>query len=200
MYGSLTSDEQALLQQLQAGNPCAFTQLYHVYSGQLYVNIFKMVKDEQITEEIVQDIFTCIWQKRTELQFDQSFGAYLYRMAQNRVVDFYRKLTRDKSLYEKFKALTTAHYSHIEEALHVKENEALLRQAIASLPSQQKKVFQLCKRDGWSYKEAGEQLGISQNTVKEHLVKANVTIRHFLQGRFAGGLGLLLLFIFRRPS
>lgn len=196
----LTSDERALLQQLQAGNTCAFTRLYHHYSGQLYVNILKMVKDEQVTEEIVQDIFASIWQKRGELQFDHSFAAYLYRMAQNKVVDFYRKLSRDRSLYKKFKAITTEHYSHIEEALHYKENEAILRQAIAILPSQQKKVFQLCKKEGWSYKQAGEQLGISQNTVKEHLVKANTAIRNYLHANFAEALGLLLLFIFHRSS
>lgn len=182
-----------MLQQLQAGSAVAFTRLYHRYSVRMYANIFKMIKDDQIAEEIVQDIFACIWQKRGELRFEQSFEAYLYRMGRNRVYDFYRKLRRDRSLYEKFKAVATEHYFHIEESLHFRESEAILQLAIAHLPQQQKKVFLLCKQEGCSYKQAGEQLGISQNTVKEHLVKANTTVRSFLHANFGAGLEILLL-------
>jgi RNA polymerase sigma-70 factor (family 1) len=190
--------ETALLEQLQVGSADAFTQLYNNYSVQMYANIFKMVKDEQIAEEIVQDIFTRIWQKRDTLRFEQDFAAYLYRMGQNLVHDFYRKLQRDRSLYEKFKALAIEHYTHIEEALHYRESEALLQKALETLSPQQKKVYQLCKMDGRSYKEAGEELGISALTVKEHLVKANLSIRNYLNANFDTALGLLLLVMIRQ--
>src|ERR1700759_730047 len=94
-----------LLELLRKGDEQAFTELYHPYSGQLYVNLLKMVKDETLAEELVQDIFTRIWQKRQTLQLEQSFAAYLYRMGRNALHDLYRKLQRDRRLYQQFKTM-----------------------------------------------------------------------------------------------
>lgn len=200
MHESRITGERLLLQQLRQGSAAAFTDLYNRYSEQIYTNIVAVIKDEMIAEEIVQDIFTQIWLKSAELTFDQSFGAYLYRMARNRVYDFYRKIRRDRNLSERFKAIATAHYSHIEERLHTRENAAILQKALDSLPVQQKKVFQLCKQEGCSYKQAGQHLGISLNTVKEHLVKANNRIRHILHSANAAGMELLILILMRLSS
>lgn len=197
---AVTDDEKALLEQLREGSAVAFTKLYNAYSGQMYVNIFKMVKDELIAEEIVQDIFSRIWQKRDNLHFEKSFAGYIYRVGQNLVYDFYQKLQRDKQLYREFKTIATEKYTHIEETLQYRENEALLQQAMRALSPQQKKMYQLCKLEGWSYKQAGELLGISAFTVKEHLVKANRSIRNHLNGKANKALGVLLLIIARMLS
>jgi RNA polymerase sigma-70 factor (family 1) len=188
----MINDEKWLLAQLKAGNSEAFSQLYRHYSGPMYVNVLKMVKDEQVTEEIVQDIFARIWQKRESIQFEKSFASYIYRVAQNMVFDFYRKLKRDRNLYEHFKTIATENYSHIEEELHGKEFETLLHKALDTLSPQQKKVYQLCSLEGRSYKEAGIQLGISSSTVKEHLAKAKLTIRRFVLNK----MDTILSFIF----
>ncbi len=188
----MINDEKWLLAQLKAGNSEAFSQLYRQYSGPMYVNVLKMVKDEQVTEEIVQDIFARIWQKRESIHFEKSFASYIYRVAQNMVFDFFRKLKRDKNLYEHFKTIATENYSHIEEELHSKEFETLLHNALNTLPPQQKKVYQLCSLEGRSYKEAGVQLGISSSTVKEHLAKAKFAIRKFVLNK----MDTILSFIF----
>lgn len=180
-----------LLELLRNGDAQAFTKLYHLYSGQLYANLLKMVKDETLAEEIVQEIFTRIWQKRQILQVNQNFPAYVYRMGQNALHDFYRKIQRDRRFYQQFKAMATKHYTHIEEALYHRESEQLLHQALNALSPQQKRVYQLCKLEGCSYKQTAEQLGISPLTVKEYMVKANMTIRDFLERHPAVTAGLL---------
>ncbi len=185
-----------LLELLRNGDEAAFTELYHHYSGQLYVNLFKMVKDETLAEEIVQDIFTRIWQKRQTLQVEQSFPAYLYRMGHNAVHDFYRKLQRDRRLYQQFKALATEHYTHIEEALFRQESKVLLHQALDTLSPQQKKAYELCKLEGCSYKETAEQMGISPLTVKEYMVKANWAVRDYLDRHPEVTAGLLFWVLF----
>ncbi|MBS1737079.1 MAG: RNA polymerase sigma-70 factor [Bacteroidetes bacterium] len=184
------NNEQGLLEQLKAGSAEAFSQLHRQYSVQMYANVLKMVKDEQVAEEIVQDIFTRIWQKRESIQIEHSFAAYIYRIAQNLVIDFYRKLKRERNLYNRFKAAATENYSHIEEALHDKEYATLLQNALDILPPQQKKVYQLCSLDGHSYKEAGSHLGISPLTVKEHLSKAKSSIRQFINNRMDTAFGI----------
>lgn len=166
----------------------------------MYVNFLRMVKDEQLAEEFVQEIFARIWQKKETLQIEQSFSDYLYRAGQNMVYDFYRKLKRDRLLYNRFKTNATQNYSHIEEALHLKESEELLQKAMNILPTQQRKVYQICKLEGYSYKEAGQQLGISPHTVKEYLVKANRTIRMYVSGNMDTVLGLIIIIVLRRLS
>lgn len=173
-------NESLLLEQLRAGSTEAFTQLYYAYSGQMYVNILRLVKDKQVTEEIVQEIFTRIWQKRDQLVFKTDFSAYLYRMGQNLVIDFYRKLQRDRKLLERFKANVSEYYEHIEENLYFRESNTLVQRAMDTLSPQQKKVFQLCKLDGWSYHQAALLLDISPFTVKEYLSLASKAVRSYL--------------------
>jgi RNA polymerase sigma factor (sigma-70 family) len=188
-----SDNELALLQRLKEGDEHAFTQLYHRYSLPMYVNFLRLVKDETLSEEFVQEIFTRLWVKRASITVEQDFKAYLYRCAQHIVYDFYRKLKRNRSLYDRFKAVATANYTHIEEALNLKESEALLYKVLNRLTPQQKKVYLLCKIHGQTYKQAGSQLGISAETVKEHLAKANAAIRAFVAGNMDTAFGLMII-------
>lgn len=166
----------------------------------MYANFLRMVKDEQLAEEFVQEIFARIWHKRETLQIEQSFSGYLYRAAQNMVCDFYRNLKQDRLLYNRFKAIATQNYTHVEESLHLKESEELLQKALNILPAQQRKVYQICKLEGYSYKEAGQQLGISPHTVKEYLVKANQSIRRHVSGNMDTFLELMIIIVLRQVS
>lgn len=186
-------NETALLARLSAGDASAFTVLYRQHSGSMYMTILRMVKSEELAEELVQEIFTHIWHKKETLRIEQGFRAYLYKAAQNKVCDFYRKLQRDRLLYEQFKAIAAQDYTHIEEGLQLKKSNEVLLKALDTLPVQQRKVYQLCKMEGHSYKEAGLQLGISHHTVKEYLVKANHSIRAYVSGHFDTILRLMLL-------
>jgi RNA polymerase sigma factor (sigma-70 family) len=165
---------------LKTGNVLAFTQLYKKYSGKMYANMFKMVKDEQAVEEMIQVLFSRIWQQRAAISYETDFSAYLYRAASNLVCDFYRKLESDKRMMAHFKSSITEQYSHIEEGIYYRESQALLEQAMARLSPQQRHVYQLCKLDGCSYKETAAQLNISPYTVKEYLGKAKQLVKTFM--------------------
>jgi RNA polymerase sigma factor (sigma-70 family) len=188
-----SDNELALLQRLRQGDEDAFTQLYHKYSLPLYINFLRLVKDEALSEEFVQEIFTRLWMKRESISIEQNFAAYIYRCAQNMVYDFYRKLKRNRSMRIRFKDIATSSYTHIEEALTLKESEALLDKVLNKLTPQQKKVYLLCKIDGQTYKQAGSALGISAETVKEHLARANAAIRSYVAGNMDTVLYLMII-------
>ncbi len=181
---NLPYDEKALLVQLQAGSAHAFTLLYQAYSEQLYYNILALVKDELTAEELVQEIFSRIWQKRETIQINTSFGAYLFAASRNRVYDFFRKLNRDHHLYATIKAAASYEYSYIEEALLNRENADILQKAIKSLPQQRRRAFELCKIEGCSYKEASEIMGISLSTLKDHMANAREAIRSYVSKHY----------------
>jgi len=183
---------------LGRGDQAAFTELYLSYSGPMYINMLKMVKDKQLTEELVQDLFTRIWQKHEVFTDEVDFKPYLYRAAQNLVYDFFRKLKRDKRMHAEFMDAAIEAYNDIEEGLHLKESEELLNKALSQLSPQQQRVYKLCKIEGFTYKQAAEQMGISSHTVKEYLSKSSKLVKDYMISNLDTSMGLLLIMLLKK--
>ena len=180
MQSIILHNEGILVKEMQQGSEVAFTTLYNHYGPRLYLNILRMVKDDGQAGEIVQELFTRVWQKRTCKGIGENFEGYIYRMAQNLVYDFFRKLKRDHQLMVKFRALAEENYEYIEESLQLKQHSNFLQKAVEQLPPQQKKVYELVKLNGCTYKKTAEIMGISPLTVKEYLVAVNKSIRNYI--------------------
>ncbi|WP_099766805.1 RNA polymerase sigma factor [Chryseobacterium sp. 52] len=173
-------DEKLVLRALQLGDHGAFEKLYQDYGKKLYWKLLQMVRDPNEAEEILQELFIRIWNRREQIDLENSFQAYLYSIAKSMVADHYRRLAR---VYKAEKELQYTHseFSLVtEENLASKETEQLLQHAISRLSDQRRIAFVLCKIEGKSHKEAGEIMGISANTVHNHLVKACKAIRETL--------------------
>ncbi|MFT3702576.1 MAG: sigma-70 family RNA polymerase sigma factor [Agriterribacter sp.] len=168
------------MSQLRASDKKAFTTLYQLHSKHIYLNLLRLVKIETIAEEILQDIFVLIWEKRETIFIEQSFNAYLIRIAENKVFDFFRKVKRDRNIFDKIKEISSATYTHIEESIFIDERSAAFQVALNKLPPQRKQVFCLCKIEGKSYNEVSNILGISTSTINDHIVKATRTVKEVM--------------------
>ena len=146
------------------------------------MNIIRMVHDPVLAEELVQELFTRIWQKRDSRRISEDFQGYMYRIAQNLVFDFFRKMKKDRLLLEKFKMMSSEADASAtaEEVLEQRQSMGIINNAIEHLPPQQKKIYKLVKQEGYTYKKAAEVTGISPFTVKEYLSLANKSIRNYL--------------------
>jgi RNA polymerase sigma-70 factor (family 1) len=187
------SQEQVLLAQLKEGEPRAFEQIYQLYSQRIYGRLIRLLKDEDMADSILQDVFLRIWERRAQIDSGQPFKAYLYKIAENLVYDYFRKVARDKKLQVKLRAATTEYYDQIEEDIFKKEYEALIDEAILKLPPQRQKVFLLCKIEGKSYEEAAGLLGISVSTVSNQLVKATKSVKEYVLS--ANGMALTIFLV-----
>lgn len=172
-------DEKELISLLKQGNEDAFEKIYNLYSSRLFGNIYRMVKSESTTEEILQDVFLKIWHNRASIDPEKSFRSYIFRIAENNVYDFFRKAARDKKMQARLFAAATEEYEHIEEMIYKKENALLLNRAIDSLSTQRQQVFRLIKLEDKSYDEVSRLLSISVSTISDHIVKANKAIREY---------------------
>ncbi|WP_256007351.1 RNA polymerase sigma factor [Pedobacter deserti] len=184
-------NEKALLTRLKAGDKQAFESLYHRYKHRIAGNLLRLLKSEELAEEILQDMFVRLWDRRSSIDPEQSFRSYLFRVAENKVMDYYRRMARDKKMREKLTAAVSELYSHIEEDIFSKENSRMLQEAIDQLPPQRKQVFILCKMEGKSYKEVAELLSISPSTINDHLYKANLFLKAYF--RSDSGMAKLVL-------
>lgn len=173
--------ENQWVERLRLGDIDAFEWLYNNHKRQLLVSLLKLVKCPQTAEDILQDVFVKVWEKRKEVNPDLSFGGYLYRMASNMVVDFYRKSSRTNAYRQYLLNFTEIGYQHVDKLLEHKESKQLLESALNNLSPQAREVFQLCRVEGKSYQEVAALLQISTNTISTHLTRANKKMRLFLK-------------------
>lgn len=180
MQGIPINSERELLLQLRAGDESSFAQLYALYSPRMFGFLLKLTKKEDAAREILQEVFIRLWEKRVSLDPDKSFRSYIFRIAENCVVDFFRKAAQDKKLGKHLMDQASERYLHVEEHLFEREKNAMLNQAVNLLPPQRRRVFELCKVEGKSYKEVSLLMGISVSTISDHLLKATRAIRQHM--------------------
>ena len=184
-YLLLTEKELVML--LKNGDILAFEQLYHNYKVRLYHNILKLIQTDEIAEELLQDLFVKIWIGRGNLDPDKSFKAYLFKIAENLVYDFFRKAATNKKLENHLIATGSINSNELEQQIYFKESTRVFNNAIEKLPPRRKQIYILCKVEGKSYEEVSNLLGISISTINEHIVKASRLVRKlFLLSTQAG--------------
>jgi RNA polymerase sigma-70 factor (family 1) len=185
--------EQEWLHRLQLGDEQAFKELYGLYSARIYGNLLKLVKNDAIARELLQDVFVRVWNHRHNIDPQQSFRAYCFRIAENLVTDFFRKAACDRRLTAYLMHAATDRDLSTEEQIDFRESRDLLHRAMRLLPPQRRQVFELCKIEGKSYAEVSQLLGISTSTISDHIVKATRSIKEYF---FHSGETVVLLLVF----
>ena len=180
MFDTSQQEKEIVLRMMQ-GDELAFEKIYRLYSPKLYGNLLRLLKSVPQTEQILQDVFLKVWEYRSSIDPEKSFRSFLFKIAENKAYDFFRKAARDKKLEAELIALSTVNYTVLEEFVADDEKLILLKNAIDKLPPQRQQVFRLCKLEGRSYREVSESLGISQSTISDHIVKATKSIRDHLE-------------------
>ncbi len=179
-------EEKHLLILLNQGDEQAFEKIYHLYSTRVLKKLIRLVKDENIAKELLQDIFLKIWEKRASLHPDKCFKSYLFKITENQVIDLFRRAASERKIMNHLTSVTSELHNPTEDVMNLKESNAILQEAINALPPQRKKIFTLCKVEGRTYEDAGKLLGISSGTVNDHMVKALRAVKkHFNTNDFA---------------
>lgn len=174
-------DEKEMVALLRAGQQAAFEKIYELYKERLLGFILKLVKIDEVACEILQDVFIKIWTHRESIDENLSFKSYIFRITENVVYDYYRKIARDKKLQTKLVAIASSNYRHVEEDIIDKEERLLLHNVMEELPPIRRQVYKLQKLAGKSYHEIGRELNISSSTISDHIQKANKYIQQRLR-------------------
>jgi len=197
MPRSTAKVDSDLLRLLRDGDALAFGKIYEIFAPTLYRRLFRLLKDVDMVEEILQDTFLKLWEKREQIDPDQGFKTYLYRIADHLAIDLFRKISRDKALQQELWASAISFHLHTEEAFLAKEQRQLLSMAIDRLPPKRKEILIRCKLEDRSYQEVAEMMGISVSTVSNQLVKAVREVKDYVlqttHGERAAIFSILLL-------
>ncbi len=185
-----------LITSIQQGDVKAFDQLYFHFAPILYNRIFKIVKNPENVEEILQEVFLKIWNIREKLEVERGITTLVYRIADNLAIDYFRKACRDKAMQDELWASSVSFYLHTDQGLYEKEKSKILNEAIQLLPPKRKEILRLCNIENKSYSEVATLLGISVSTVSNQLVSAMKDIKNYIQSNYKNELLILILSFF----
>ncbi|WP_348620055.1 RNA polymerase sigma factor [Pedobacter lusitanus] len=173
-------DNVDLLIKFREGDEPAFIQIYNQYRGKVYSYAYQLCKSADTAEEIVQEVFIKIWQKREQINVALSFNAYLKKITLNHVLNYLKKVAREKALQEQIYHTIEQSSNRTEDHVLEKELRKIYDEAISRLPQQKKLIYHLSRVEELSHDEIALKLNISKNTVKNHMVEASRFIREYV--------------------
>ncbi|WP_231424116.1 RNA polymerase sigma factor [Pedobacter sp. Leaf250] len=174
------SEELRYLEHLKSGRREGFDFIYAKYSKMLLPKMQRMIKLNEIVDELLQDVFLKVWLNRADIDINKSFKAWIFTVAQNTIYAYYRKLALDVKMQKYLLETFAEFYDQTEDYIFNKERVSLLNQAIDKLPIQRKEIFKLCKIEGKTYQETAEILSLSSSTVSNQLVSATKYIKRYV--------------------
>ena len=165
-------------------------QLFRTYYAPLCKSLFKVLRDATLAEDMVQEVFLKVWEKRETLQLNAAAQAYLYRSCYNTALNFLKQQKKSTALDSLETTLATPETA--EKELAFLETEAEILKAIDALPPKTKLVFSLSRFEELSYKEIAGRLDISTKSVEKHMGIALHRLRENLKDYLVTTLLLLL--------
>lgn len=156
---------------------------------------FRMVRDGAAAEDIVQDFFLSLWQRRTTMPPVDAFQSYAVRAVKNRSISFLRKQQTVSD--EQLNAIPDSTNALEEKEIFVASTSITARvmEVVNRLPAERKKIFLLHVIDQLSYAQIAERNNISLNTVKTQMKRAYAFVRENMAD---DALGVMLLYIWLR--
>lgn len=180
---------------LKQGDVKAFDDLFNKYSSRLYNFSVKYLKSAEEAEEVVQEVFLYIWDKREGLKPDNSFNAYIFTIAYNIIKKCFIKKSKDNAYKDDLIYTVLQQENNLDQTIDYKFLLEKVELIINSLPNRRKEIFIKRKYEGLSVKQIAEELGISPNTVENQLASAQKQILNELQKEKLAGLIFFMLFI-----
>lgn len=192
-------DEKKLLKLLSEGDQLAFETIYRLFQPHLKNFLLPLTGFSQFeTDEVLQDIFFKVWQRKETMVAVDTLKAYLFRMARNRLYDIRDKKLKTKETIEKWSAYSGVQMSDLQDELQLTEYQNLARKAIFSLSPQKRRIFLMKNEMGLSLDEITEALQISKFAVKKHYYESVKLIKNQLNTDL--GMDVILLLIATSPA
>lgn len=181
--------ERELVDGVKEGLASAFDQLYEKYSNRLFYFTLSILKSNEDAEEVVQQTFFKIWEKRMGLNSNQAFKSYLFTTAYNVTVDILRERLKEKKYRENILDKASSNYN-LEEVIEFGDMLERVNQIVKELPPRKNEVYQLSRVNHLSYSEIAEKLNISAKTVENSI---NFSIK-FIKSRLGKDSLVIMLY------
>jgi RNA polymerase sigma-70 factor (family 1) len=166
------NDEKTLQEQ--------FSDIFREHEQPLYTLALRLTKSGEVAKDIVQDVFMKLWEHRNDIHTIRNKEAWLYKLTENKIIDFLRKASADDRLRKKIWDQVQQLVNETELHLEAKECNNIIQTAIEQLPAQRRLIYELNKEKGMNYHQIATELRLSKHTVKNQLYSAIQSLRRFI--------------------
>lgn len=187
--------ELRLIDLVTEGSEMAFEKFFKTYFKSLHAYAFVMLQDEIMAEEVVQQVFYRIWEKKEQFRVHTSVKAFLYKTVYNECLN-YLKHQKHKANHQNYVLYANrSQVSNENAAMRVELNEleTQLKKAMNELPEQCRTIFYMSRFDELKYREIATQMGLSIKTIEAQMGKALKVLRK----KLADFLPLIIWLIFK---
>jgi RNA polymerase sigma-70 factor, ECF subfamily len=179
-----------LATRIKLGDEQAFELLFRKFYVRLCAFANKFLNDPDESQEIVQEVFTRLWEGRDEIDPEYSLKSYIFKIVQNLSINKLRRRKVESRYSDIYRLVYIDHLEYSTyESLLARELEENIAQSIGKLPAECRKIFELSREEGLKYKEIAETLNISVKTVEAQMSKA----LRFLRIELSEYLSLILV-------
>ena len=189
----LEISDQELFGRIKKGSKEAFRSLFDRYGLRIHRFACGYLKSDHDAEELVQEVFLKLWDKRESLDSSQNAKGFIFKVAVNTIYDFIRR----KNLQQAFLEFAGQTQVNSDETWHeVVYNDMLgqVNNLIRQMPEQRQRVFKMSRENGLSNDEIAERLGLSKRTVENQLYRATAFLKNNLE--LDSTLAILFFYLF----
>jgi len=170
-----------LVAQLNEGNKEAFEQLFYMHYARVFNLARRFYLSKENSEEITQQVFVIIWEKRHSIDPEQSFESYVLAIARNLIINYLKRKTYVQG-YINYALHNNSDLDFITENLiDYQDLQNCLEFLINQLPPRRKQIFLLSRNSGLSYKDIAQELSLTESTVNTQITKALEFLREKLK-------------------
>jgi RNA polymerase sigma-70 factor (ECF subfamily) len=173
-------EEYLLIRQFKNGDHHSFKVLYQKYAPKLYGFSRKYLNSDEDAEEIVQEIFLRIWEKRENVDESQSFSSYIFQAAKHRIFNGFRKKVNEQAYLDFVVYANDASSNFTDMEVEYQEIKSKAEAVISAMPPKRQEIFRLSREQGLKNKEIAEKLQISIKTVENQMSQALKFLREEL--------------------
>ncbi|MGD9558508.1 MAG: RNA polymerase sigma factor [Mangrovibacterium sp.] len=185
---------------LTQGNQEAFRSLFGEYARRIFVFARGYLKSNEEAEEVVQEVFTKVWNVRASINTELSFKSYLFKITYSYIRELFLKKARENSYKHDLLDFAVDFDNRTEEKIDYQSLLELVEDLIDRLPPRQREVIILKKKNGLPVKEIAELLDISPRTVEKHLSEALKFLKTELSEEHVAGLLFFSLFLHQKNN
>jgi RNA polymerase sigma-70 factor (family 1) len=169
MFGYESCNDDELIVLLRKGDLDAFTTIHKRYYGVLYNHAYKRLPDREEVKDLLQELFTYIWNNKETIKFNINLQAYLYTAVRNKILNVFKHQKIKSDYITSFEAFLVNDEPTPDETLRIKELINIINAEVSALPPQMRLIFEMSRNANLSHHEIAEKLQISPLTVKKQV-------------------------------
>ncbi|MND50656.1 ECF RNA polymerase sigma factor SigW [compost metagenome] len=193
MSGYRKYDDKELILFLKEGDQAAFTEIYNRYWASMYSHVYKMLRSQEESKDLLQDMFSSLWLKAADIDEQTKLSGYLYLSARNRVFNLIQRNKVKNDYLASVAQFISEAGTETMERLDEKDLINAIESEIQNLPPKMREIFELSRKANLTHKEIAEKLNISDQTVRKQVQNALRILKPKVQAIQVGVAFLLFL-------